>query len=141
MGIITLLILLFQKIVSRLLYVCTKNVIEEKKSCSKKICLKNHSVIHLELLATYAILPNFLYTFLSALIITGNKFESNNTRFHTSLYAEIGAFKNVGVQDRVLKLCSVGLPWLDEFFLNAVETWLFDKIEDAFKLRCLKCIA
>ena len=30
-----------------------------KKSCNKKICLKNHSVIHLELLATYAILPFF----------------------------------------------------------------------------------
>ena len=31
-----------------------------KKSCNKKICLKNHSVIHLELLATYAILPVFI---------------------------------------------------------------------------------
>ena len=57
MGIITLLILIFQNIVSRLLFICAKNVIEEKKSCNKKICLKNHFVIHLELLATYAILP------------------------------------------------------------------------------------
>ena len=39
------------------LFICAKNVIEEKKSCNKKICLKNHSVIHLELLATYAIIP------------------------------------------------------------------------------------
>ena len=28
-----------------------------KESCNKKICLKNRSVIHLELLATHAILP------------------------------------------------------------------------------------
>ena len=60
-GRITLLILIFQNIISLLLFISAKNVIEEKKSCNKKICLKNHFVIHLELLATYAILPILLY--------------------------------------------------------------------------------
>ena len=34
---------------------------QKRHICNKKICLKNHSVIHLELLATYAILPEALH--------------------------------------------------------------------------------
>ena len=51
---------------------------------------------------------NFLHTFLSTLMI--NKFQSNGTKFHKSLYAEmgkLGGFKCIGVQDRALKLCPV----------------------------------
>ena len=42
MGIITLLILIFQKIVSRLLFICAKNVIEEKSLVIKKYAWKTN---------------------------------------------------------------------------------------------------
>ena len=44
--------------ISLIIHLCQKRP-RRKKSCNKKICLKNHCVIHLELLATYAILPLF----------------------------------------------------------------------------------
>ena len=42
--------------ISLIIHFCQKRH-RRKKSCNKKICLKNHFVIHLELLGTYAILP------------------------------------------------------------------------------------